>query len=539
MRFGLPPGPLSPASLIQALLRQPVDLLWFGGIGTYVKASHESQADAGDRGNDALRVDAAMLRAKVVGEGANLAVTQRGRIEYALKGGRINTDAIDNSAGVDTSDHEVNIKIAIGNMIGSGRLAAAERAGFLAEMTDEVGLLVLADNYRQTLALTLAEAEAASSLDRDARLIRALERSGRLDRTIEFLPDDETLDQRAAAKRGLTRPELAVLLAYAKNTLQAELVASDLPDEPEFDADLLAYFPARMQMLARQDLRQHRLRREIIATCLANAVVNRAGPAFAVEMAAKTGRGAADVVRAYRIATEIFELPAIWREIDALDNAIPAEAQTQLHLEVKNIAERATRWLLEAGLKLVIAARIRSFAPGIRRLAGSLPAMLPEGEQHGFDRRKARFLQAGVPEALAERVVALANLVLGLDIVRIDEATEIDVVDMGRLYYGAGERFGLDGLRDIVRAMPAASSWQRLALAAVLDDLYLIQGEIARRALTEGKGAAPTRLDRWTKRRQEAASRVQEIAAEIGRAAQPDLAMLTVATRQLRTFSLS
>jgi glutamate dehydrogenase len=536
-RFGVAEESLAPAQLIQTLLKQPIDLLWFGGIGTYVKASHESQAEAGDRANDALRVDAAQLKAKIVGEGANLAMTQRARIEYALKGGRLNTDAIDNSAGVDTSDHEVNIKIGVGNMLASGKLEPAARAAFLATMTDEVAGLVLEDNYLQTEALSLAEAEAPALLDQHVRLMRALERAGRLDRAIEFLPDDEALAQRAASKRGLTRPELAVLLAYAKNVTYADLLASSLPDAPELEAELVGYFPHRMQKLATDDLKTHRLRREIIATQIANAMINRMGPSFIVEMQSRTGRSPDDIARAYRITRDVFELPTLWREIEALDNKIPSAAQTQLLLEMKIVGERATRWLLQSGLPLDISSRIKEFAPGVKKLAAKLPGILPIGEQQLFDERKAPFIQAGVPEALAARTVALANLAAGLDIVRIDEATKVDVVEMGRLYYDTGERLGLDALRGATRAMPVSTSWQSLAAAAMLDDFYALQRDIVQRVLIESDGKGNHRLEAWMTRRQEAVGRMQEMIVEIGRSGPADLAMLTVASRQLRALT--
>ena len=536
-RFGITVDSLAPAALIKHLLKQPVDLLWFGGIGTYVKAAAESQAEAGDRANDALRIDAREIEAKVVGEGANLAMTQRARIDYALKGGRLNTDAIDNSAGVDTSDHEVNIKIAVGNLIGSGKLKPEERSKFLASMTDEVGTLVLEDNYLQTGALSIAEAEASASLDQHVRLMRSLERAGKLDRAIEFLPNDEAVAQRAALKRGLTRPELAVLLAYAKNSVYAELLNSDLPDAPELEAELLEYFPQRMRKLSPADLKAHRLRREIIATAITNAMINRMGPSFVVEMQTKTGRGAADVARAYRITRDIFELPAIWHAIEALDNAIPARAQTRLYLEIKSVAERATRWLLQSGLPLGIEACIKQFAPGVKKLATKLPGLLPPGERHSFEARKAVFLQDAVPEPLAQRVVALANLAAGLDIVRIDEAAHADIIDMGKLYYDTGERFGLDALRDVARAMPATSAWQQLALGALIDDFYGLQRDTVQRVLAESNGLSEGRLDAWVARRPDAVARIQEMVTEIGRATPPDIAMLTVASRQLRAMT--
>jgi glutamate dehydrogenase len=536
-RFGIAQDQLSPPELIRALLRYPVDLLWFGGIGTFVKSSAETQAEAGDRANDALRVNATELKAKVVGEGANLAMTQRGRIEYALKGGRLNTDAIDNSAGVDTSDHEVNIKIGLSALIAASKVASEGRASFLAAMTDEVGELVLADNYLQTAALSIAEAEGVAALDQHARLMRSLERAGKLDRALEFLPDDESLAQRAALKRGLTRPELAVLLAYAKNALYAELLGTDLPDAPELEAELLEYFPHAMRRLAPEVLKTHRLRREIVATHIANAVINRMGPSFVVELQGKTGRSAADIARAFRIMQCIFELPALWQAIEAQDNRISARAQIRLHLSIKSVAERATRWLLQSGLELAIEPMIRRFAPGIRQLAGKLPVLLPPGERHGFEARKSAFLDEGVPEDLALRAVALANLAAGLDIVRIDEAAGVDILEMGRLYYDAGERFGLDSLRDIARGLPAISSWQQLALGALIDDFYGLQREAVQRVLAEGNGSANGKLDSWVGDRPEAVARVAEIVAEIARATPPDIAMLTVASRQLRAMT--
>jgi glutamate dehydrogenase len=535
-RLGITEASLAPSQLIQRLLKQPVDLMWFGGIGTYIKATTESQADAGDRANDALRIEATDLNAKVVGEGANLAMTQRARIQFAFNGGRLNTDAIDNSAGVDTSDHEVNIKIGVAAIIAAGKLNPKNRAEFLASMTEEVGLLVLEDNYLQTAALSLAEAEAGTLLDQHVRLMRSLERSGKLDRAIEFLPNDETLAQRTALKRGLTRPELAVLLAYAKNALYAELLSSDLPDAPELEAELLAYFPERMRELAPDELKTHRLRREIIATHVANAMINRMGPGFVVDLQTRTGRAAADIARAWRITREIFELPALWQAIEALDAQIPAHAQTQLLLAIKSVAERTTRWLLQSGLDLAIEPAIRRFAPGIKILAGQLPGLLPQGERHGFETRKAVFLQDEVPEPLADRVVALANLAAGLDIVRIDETVQADIVEMGKLYYDTGERFGFDLLRDVARAMPRTTSWQQLALGALMDDFYAVQRDTVQRVLAESDGKPGAKLDAWVALRPDGVARIQEMVTEIGRATPPDIAMLTVASRQLRAM---
>ncbi|HEV2674863.1 MAG TPA: NAD-glutamate dehydrogenase [Aliidongia sp.] len=537
-RLGLKSATISPNDLIRVLLKLPVDLLWFGGIGTYVKASTESAAEAGDRANDALRIDGREIGAKVVGEGANLALTQRGRIEYALHGGRLNTDAIDNSAGVDTSDHEVNIKIGASAMLSSGKLKADKRNAFLATMTDEVGLLVLEDNYLQTQAVTIAEAEAPALLDEHARLMRSLERAGKLDRAIEYLPDDEALIQRAAAKRGLTRPELAVLLAYAKNAIYAELLTTDLPDEPELEEELLAYFPRQMVQLSKADLKAHRLRREIIATVVTNAMINRLGPSFVSEMQGKTGRSTADVTRAYRITRVVFDLPSLWRSIEVLDNIIPAATQTKLLLAVRTVAEQAARWFLQSGQNLGVTPRIKEFGPGIKALSAKLLSLLPDSERAAHEDRVQAYVAQGVSMELAERVVALDSLSAAMDIVRIDEGTKLDMVELGRLYFATGARLGLGMLRDKAHALPASTPWQRLAIGALVDDFSSMQREIVGHVLSESTGPVAARLDAWTARRADAMGKVQEMVAEVSRISPPDLAMLTVIGRQLRALTV-
>jgi glutamate dehydrogenase len=537
-RFGIGPEMLAPAALIKHLLQQPVDLLWFGGIGTYVKASGESNAEAGDKANDTLRVDAGDLKAKVVGEGANLGVTQRGRIEYALKGGKLNTDAIDNSAGVDTSDHEVNIKIGLGGMIQSGSLTEAERAPFLAAMTDAVASLVLRDNYLQTLALSLAEAEAGQRLDEHARLMRVLEKAGRLDRALEFLPNDETLSERQAARRGLTRPELAVLLAYAKNTTYADLLETDLPDDPALDSELLGYFPEVMVARSAEALEAHRLRREIVATQLANEALNRMGPGFVVEMQARTGRPVPEVLRAFRIARDVFGLAALWQRIEGLDTLVPAACQTRLFLAVQHGAEEAARWFLRSGQKLDIASATSRFRPGVASLAAGLDVLLPEAELQALQDLAARYEAEGVGAALASEVVRLDTLTSGLDITRLDEGRDIDPVALGRLYFALGDALSIPALRARLRALPAATSWQRLAALAMLDDLAALHRDLAARVL-DGAADKPvdSRLEAWLAAHAEPLAATRDILAEILRAPDPDLAMLTVGFRQLRSLA--
>ncbi|MGH9363387.1 MAG: NAD-glutamate dehydrogenase domain-containing protein, partial [Thermoanaerobaculia bacterium] len=345
-RFGVAAEEVTPAELVQAILKAEVELIWFGGIGTYVKARDESHADVGDRANDALRVDGAELRAKVIGEGANLGMTQLGRIEYALAGGRLNTDWIDNSAGVDCSDHEVNIKILLGEVERAGKMTRLERNELLRAMTDEVAALVLRDNYLQTQALTVSHSLGARLLDRLGRFMRALEKAGRLDRRIEYLPDDETLALRLSQGIGLTRPELAVLLSYAKIALYDELLPSTLPDDPYLREDLALYFPTPLRSRFAAEIGRHRLRREIIATAVTNSMVNRVGVAFVHEVRERTGMGAPEVARAYVVAREVFAMRALWRDIEALDNVAPAAVQATMLAECGRSVERGATWFL-------------------------------------------------------------------------------------------------------------------------------------------------------------------------------------------------
>ena len=524
-RFNITAESVTPAELIQTLLRMDVDLLWFGGIGTYVKAHTESQADAGDRANDALRINASEIRAKVVGEGANLAITQRARIEYALAGGRINTDAIDNSAGVDTSDHEVNIKIAVGDVIAAGLVAQADRTDFLASLTDDVEHLVLADNYLQTQALSIAQSKAASLLDNQAAMMRAMERRGRLDRAVEFLPDDDTIAQRGAANLGLTRPEMAVLLAYAKNNLYADLLGSDLPDAPEMRAELLGYFPERLRKLAPDILAGHRLRREIIATVIANVLINRIGPSYIEDTTTRTGRDPAAIARTFLIVREVFGLDAIWRDIEALDNRVPASTQTRLFQAVSTIVEQAARWFLLSGTSLAIAPAVAAFKPGVDALAATLTTLLPESERTVNAARVEAHVAAGVPPALAARVVVMNTLSTAMDIVQLSDNLHHDVLATGRAYFGVGVDFGLLLVRRQARLLPATTQWRRLAVDALIDDFYVQQREITQRLITAQTSSTAA----------VAGSPLQEVLAEITRTSPPDLAMLTVASRRIRT----
>ena len=361
---------LTPSELIHALLRARVDLLWNGGIGTYVKAAEERHAEVGDRANDAVRVDAEELRCRVVGEGGNLGFTQRARIAFARAGGRIFMDAIDNSAGVDCSDHEVNIKILLDTIVADGDLTGKQRNAVLAEMADEVAALVLRDNYEQTQAIATSAAQAASMLEVHERYVRNLEQTGTLSRELECLPTDEGFDEREAAGGGLTAPEFATLLSHTKIALEQELLASDLPEDPYLSGELERYFPTRLREEFGAQLQRHPLRREIIASRVVNDLVNRAGTTFAFRLGDETGAGADEIARAYTAAREAFGLRGLWSEIEALDGRVPTQTQIAMLLRARILLERATRWLLRNRRRpLDIAATIARYAPGATALA--------------------------------------------------------------------------------------------------------------------------------------------------------------------------
>ncbi|XHO84271.1 NAD-glutamate dehydrogenase [Azospirillum sp. A29] len=533
-RFGVRADHVTPAELIQAMLKAEMDLLWFGGIGTYLKASDETNAEVGDKSNDALRIDGAQVRARVIGEGANLGVTQRGRIEAARRGVRLNTDAIDNSAGVDTSDHEVNIKILLNDLVARGDMTMTQRNGLLVAMTDEVAALVLNDNYLQTRALTIAQARGPDLLEQQARFIRSLEKAGRLNRAIEHLPDDEELAARMAARQGLTRPELAVLLAYAKIMLYDDLLRTDLPDDPFMREDLARYFPSPLRDRFGAAIARHRLRREIIATGVSNSLVNRVGPVFVKDMMEKTGMGPGDVARAYAIVRDAFQLRPLWTSIEDLDTRIPAAAQTAMLLETVRLMERAVAWFLTGGAHpLSIAGETAAYRPGVEALIGALDTVL-DGEEAARLAARARIHTAqGVPEELARRVAALPVLASAPDLVRVAERTGRDVPAVAAVYFRLGRRLGLEWLRDKADGAKADNHWQKQAIAAIVDDLFAHQTELTVRVL-DGTADGGTAVEGWIAQRKPVVERVEHLLSELRGQVDLDLAMLTVANRQLR-----
>jgi glutamate dehydrogenase len=529
--LGITAEQVTATELVTAILKAPVDLLYNGGIGTYVKASTESHADVGDRANDALRINGAQLRCKVVGEGGNLGFTQRGRIEAAMSGVRLYTDAIDNSAGVDTSDHEVNIKILLGLPQAEGKLTIEQRNAFLPTMTDEVAALVLRDNYFQTQELSVGRSLAPQLLDDQARFIRFLEKSGRLDRGIEFLPSDDEIAERKARGLGLTTPEQAVLLAYSKMWLSDELVASDLPEDPWVATALARYFPSGLRQRFGEYIPRHPLRREIIATHVLNSMVNRVGPTFVHRLAELTGATPAQVVRAYLLAREVFASVELWQRIEALDNKVADSVQTALVVEWRRLIGRATTWFLRSRrLEEPMERGAQRLAPAIAALRARL-----EPEAAGLP-QVTLWISAGVPAPLAAQIGAADRLYSALDIAEVAEGAHSPLDATSEVHFGVGERLGLEKLRQQIELLPADTHWQSLAKIALADDVADLQRSIALDAVKGNPGSAAEKLSAWEARNPMAFARAKRLVSELADAAVPDLAMLSVALRELRNL---
>ncbi|WP_307855947.1 NAD-glutamate dehydrogenase [Nocardioides faecalis] len=482
---------MTPADLIRAILLAPVDLLWNGGIGTYVKASTESQADAGDKSNDAIRVDGAQLRVRCVGEGGNLGFTQRGRIEYALNGGLINTDFIDNSAGVDTSDHEVNLKILLDRVVQAGDLTAKQRNELLASMTDEVAELVLRDNYEQNLTLANAARNAPSLLHVHEEWMRHLEGRGLLDRALEALPSRQEVRRRIDAKGVLTQPELAVLMAYTKIVLSEELLASDLPEDPYLTIDLESYFPAPVREGYAEQVRDHPLRRQIIVTQVVNDLVNGAGMTYWPRLSVETGASAADLTRANFVAREIFGSLALRTELEQYDNVMPALLQTRMRVAMRTLVERASRWLISnRRTPLDSASTVAEFAEPVQATMLRLPELLCGSELAAYESRRQWLEDAEVPAELAARVASYAVAHILLDVVEIAGRDALDPAEVARVHFALAERLGISTLQRRITDLPRDDQWQTMARAALREDLHGVHAQLTEKVL-----AATTDVD--------------------------------------------
>ena len=534
------PDALTPAELIRAVLLAPVDLLWNGGIGTYVKAAAESHAEVGDKANDPIRVNGSQLRCQVVGEGGNLGLTQPGRIEFALAGGRINTDFIDNSGGVDCSDREVNIKILL---TGAGLTAGPERDRLLAEMTDEVAALVLRDNYDQAWALGRAKAQALPLLPVHRRMLSELERTGALDRSLAALPTDDELTERAAAGSGLTTPEFAVLLAYVKNVLKEEIVGSDLPDDPWTGELLVDYFPDPLARRYADQLAGHRLRREIVSLVLVNEVVNRGGTSFVFRAVEETGASAADVLRAYRIVREVFGLRELWGAVEALDGRVPIAAQTAVYLATRRLLDRAVRWLVQNRRSpLDVPAEIVAFRPGVSRLLPHLGSLICGVERDALRAHVEAMLAQQVPDRVADWA-ARVNYSFGLlDVVEVTGRVGLDPAGPGvdqaaGVYFALSERFRVDSILSHISALPREDRWQTLARMALRYDLYAALAALTSEVLaaTSPEADPPARVFEWEQRSAASIARARNAIGEFDNS-RADLAALSVLLRQIRTL---
>ncbi|SUO97680.1 NAD-glutamate dehydrogenase [Suttonella ornithocola] len=491
--FGIEAERLTPNELIQQLLKAPVELLWNGGIGTYIKHSEETHSEVGDRANDALRVNGNEVQAKVIGEGGNLGVTQRGRIEYAQNGGRIYTDAIDNSGGVNCSDHEVNIKILLNAVVEKGDMTEKQRNTLLAEMTDEVAKLVLRQNYLQPQAIETAAANPAL-ISEHARIIRQLEREGRLDRAIEYLPDEETLRERRKNGQGLTNPELAVLLAYSKMWLYDQLLASQLPDNPYFSAELERYFPSMLSEKYTQQMREHRLHREIIATYLTNSLINRMGAAFVFRVAEDSGADICDIASAYAIAREVFDARDYWQMIAQLDNQVPAQAQITLGQTLRQLISKATYWFLRQLPKPIeVDTAIERFKSRVTTLCQQHPA-IQTIDQTLIDNWQAQ----GIPADIAQAFATLTNAYAALDIALLTEKSDMDIQLVADQYVQLRELLKGEWFIEQMETLPAESYWERRAVNALQTTYHTTLS-----ALTEKILSQQVSIAQWQKTHQD------------------------------------
>ncbi|TWI53866.1 glutamate dehydrogenase [Pseudomonas duriflava] len=535
-RFAIKADQLTPTELIHALLKAPVDLIWNGGIGTYVKASFESHADIGDKANDGLRVDGRELRAKVIGEGGNLGMSQLARVEFGLNGGACNTDFIDNAGGVDCSDHEVNIKILLGEVVASGDMTLKQRNQLMVEMTDEVGELVVGNNYKQTQALSLAERRARSHLAEYKRVIVDLESRGKLDRALEFLPSDEVLAERASQGIGLTRAELSVLISYAKIDLKEQLLKSSVPDDEYLSRDMHSAFPQRLTEEFGEAMQRHRLKREIVSTQIANDLINNMGITFIQRLRESTAMSAADIARAYVVMRDVLHLPHWWRQIEALDYKVPADLQMTLMDELMRLGRRATRWFLRSRRGELDAARdVAHFGPRIAALGVRLNELLEGGPREQWEARYQQYIEQGTPELLARVVAGTTHIYTLLPIIQAADVTGHDPIEVASTWFAVGSALDLTWYQQQLNELPVANAWQALAREAFRDELDAQQRimTIAVLQMPDAPEEIAARVALWLEHNRSMVERWRAMLGDVRAATGNDVAMYAVATREL------
>ena len=542
-RFDVAKEKVTPNELMRHMLKARTDLLWFGGIGTYIKSTKETHADAGDKASDAIRIDAPELRAKVVGEGANLGVTQLGRIEFSEHGGMLNTDFVDNSGGVNSSDLEVNIKILMSDVMSSKthNMDMDARNKLLEKMTDEVADLVLRNNYQQAQAISLAELQAKENLQIQDDFMKDLEREKGLDRIIEGLPDEEKIEARLRAGKGLTRPELCVLISYAKIAFTQDLLASDIPESSDMEDWIINYFPVDLQKTYIKEIKRHRLAREIVATSMANSLVNRMGPTFLKATMNKTGASAADVAKAYIIVRDAYNLRALWDQIEALDNKVPAEVQLRAMREIAMLSEHAVTWFLtRLGHDLDIGREIEDFGGGIEKLGGNLDKLLPADLKDSVNMRIIAGERDGLPKKLAQQIALMPVLSSACDITRIALEQGSDLLDTARTYFEVGEEFHMDWLRQQARYLPVDDHWQSEATRGLVDQLYSCQAALTVRILSDTKGKSQkdkTLAQTWLDKHSHKVSQLSPLFTDLRRAGTIELSMLVIAEQRLHSLA--
>ena len=525
---------MAPNDLLNAVLKAPVDLLFNGGIGTYIKASSETNDDARDRANNGLRINGGDVRAKIIGEGGNLGMTQKGRIEAAQKGVLLNTDFIDNSAGVDTSDHEVNIKILLNDAVRRGELTEDARNTLLASMSDEVGLLVLRDNYRQNQAITLMEHQTVSRLGSMTHFIRTLEAEGTLDRQVENLPTDAELTERKTRGLGLTRPELAVLLAYDKIRLFQQLLASDVPEDPYLSRELVRYFPLPLHEKYATHMQRHRLKREIICTVVTNSTINRMGATFMMRMQEDTGKGPADIAKAYTAAREIIDARGLWKQVEALDFKVGEDTQMDAVKQIWSLLRHMTRWLLNRpGGTLDIAANVERYHIGVTALRAALPNVLTTTGKADFISNQQKWEGLGLPPELALRLARMPVLRAALDMVDVAQLSGKSIESVAHVFYELGETLDLEWLRNQIEALPVEGHWHAQARGSLLDELNHQHRALAQQVLTLAGGSKDVSpVQAWLQRDDPTLQYTRSMLAEI-LTQNADYPIASVAVRRL------
>ncbi|WP_280203087.1 NAD-glutamate dehydrogenase domain-containing protein, partial [Nocardia cyriacigeorgica] len=528
---------LSPPELVRAILLAPVQLLWNGGIGTYIKASTESNADVGDKSNDAVRVDGNQLRVNVIGEGGNLGATALGRIEFCRNGGKMNTDALDNSAGVDCSDHEVNIKVLLDGVVSAGLLPHSERNPLLASMTDEVAQMVLRDNVSQNFLMGLSRSDAPRMLNVHRRVIDDLEQRRGLDRELEALPSEPEMKRRHEEGTGLTSPELANLLAHVKLALKGDLLDSDLPDMAYFATRLPEYFPTPLRGRFGTAIKKHRLRREILTTMIVNEVVDCGGITYAHRLNEEVGATASDSVRAFTAVTEIFGLHDIWARIRTADTSVAI--RDELELETKRTLDRASRWLLtNRPQPIAVGAEVNRYSRGVRELAPKVPGWLRGHHVTSLTDQSAELIARGAPTDLATEVYGLLNLFPLLDVIDIADITDRTGDEVGALYYALNEHLKIDWLLEAVSHLERGDRWHALARLALRDDMYSSLRSLTLDVLSGGdpEETADEKIAYWESKNQSRLGRARAALSELFESGTHDLATLSVAARQVRSM---